>query len=501
MRQLLRSEWTKFRTVPGWLFGMAVGGALIVGFGLLPGLQGSCGTRGPESQCEIAVGPEGQEVTDSFMFVHQPLTGDGSLTVRVASMNGVLPPQGPGEDGMRQGVAPWAKAGLMIKDGVDEGSAYGAVMLTGEHGVRMQHNFVHDTAGKPATKDSPRWLRLTRTHQKITGEESADGITWSTVGTVTLAGLPSTVQAGLFVTSPPYVEAVDESFGSMASFGGLTRSTAAFDQLSLTGQQAGPWTGTRIGGPSNMSDDELGSFEQTGEGAFTVTGMGDIAPSVGGPAGIGASITETLIGTFAGLIVVVVIAAMFVTAEYRRGMMRTTLAASPRRGRVIAAKATVIGIVSFVVGVIAAAIVVTFGQEVLRDNGVYMHPASTATELRVIAGTGALLAVAAALSVGLGALLRRGTTAVTAAIVTIVLPYLLAMSVLPPAAGDWLLRVAPAAAFAVQQSLVEYPQVANLYIPAAGYFPLPPWAGFAVLAGWATLALALATYLFRRRDV
>ena len=41
---------------------------------------------------------------------------------------------------------------------------------------------------------------------------------------------------------------------------------------------------------------------------------------------------------------------MFITAEYRRGLIRTTLAASPRRGRVLAAKAIVIGAVTFAAG-------------------------------------------------------------------------------------------------------------------------------------------------------
>ncbi|HEX6681896.1 MAG TPA: ABC transporter permease subunit [Candidatus Limnocylindrales bacterium] len=495
MRALIHSEWTKFRTVRGWVIGMAVAGFVILGFGLLPSFQGSCGGRGPQSDCVLPVGPEGQAVTDGFMFVHQPLTGDFSLTVRVASITGVLPP-GPGQDEMREGVAPWTKAGLLIKDGTTQGSAYAAVMLTGGHGVRMQHNFVHDTAGMAGSVNSPRWLRLTRTQQKITGEESADGTAWTTVGTVTLAGLPSTAQVGLFVASPQYAEVDDESsFGSFSSYGGFTIATALFDNLS----RAEGWQGKRIGGPDNM-DDELGSFEETGDGSVRVTGSGDIAPAVGGPAGIGTGLTDTLVGTFAGLIFIVVIAAMFVTAEYRRGLIRTTLAASPGRGKVLAAKATVMAAVSFVVGTVAAAIVVTLGQEVLRGNGVYVHPASFATELRIIAGTGLLLAVAAALSVGLGALLRRGTTAVAAVIVTVVLPYLLAIAVLPPAAGDWLLRVAPAAAFALQQSLIEYPQVLNLYIPQAGYFPLPPWAGLAVLAGWAAAVLGLAAHLLRRRD-
>ena len=486
MRNLLHAEWTKFRTVRGWVIGMAFAAALIVGFGLLPGSSGSCGTTGPE--CVVPVGPEGQEVTDAFTFVHQPLTGDGAITARIASMTGVVPPL-PGEEQERQQLAPWAKAGLVIKDGTKQGSAYAAVLLTGEHGVRMQHNFVHDKAGQPVSPGSSVWLRLTRTKEKIAAEQSADGASWTTVGNVNLAGLPNTVQIGLFAASPQWTEAYTESFGANGAAGGPTRATAEFDNVSLTG----PWTVTQIGDPP-------GEAQPTGENSFSVTGAGDIAPAVAGAAGLGTTVSETLLGTFAGLIVIVVISAMFVTAEYRRGLIRTTLAANPLRGRVLAAKATIVGSVAFLLGVVAAAIVVTFGQDMLRDNGVYVHPASTATELRVIAGTGALLALAAVMSVGLGALLRRGTTAVTMAIVTIVLPYLLAMSVLPVGAAQWLLRIAPAAAFSLQQSSIAYPQVFNLYTPANGYFPLPAWAGFAVLAGWAALALALAAQRLRGQD-
>lgn len=493
MRNLLHAEWTKFRTVRGWVLGVALGAALIIGFGLLPGAQGSCGTRGPE--CVVPRGPEGQEITDAFMFVHQPLTGDGSITARIASMTGVIPPL-PGSEQARDQINPWAKAGLILKDGTKQGSAYVAVMLTGGHGVRMQYNYVHDKAGQQASSDSPIWLRLSRTKEKIVAEASAEGTAWTTVGSVNLAGLPTTVQAGLFVTSPQWTESVTESFGANGAASGPSKATAGFDNITL----GGAWTATRIGGPPNMPDEALGGANATGENSWRVTGSGDIAPAIAGAAGLGATISETLLGTFAGLIVVVVISAMFVTAEYRRGLIRITLAASPSRGRVLAAKAIVVGTVAFLLGIVAAGIVVTFGQDVLRDNGVYVHPATTATELRVIAGTGALLGTAAIMSVGLGALLRRGTAAVTTAIVTIVLPYLLAMTVLPAGAAQWLLRIAPAAAFSLQQSSIEYPQVVGLYIPANGYFPLPAWAGFAVLAGWAFLALALAAQRLRRQD-
>ena len=68
------------------------------------------------------------------------------------------------------------------------------------------------------------------------------------------------------------------------------------------------------------------------------------------------------------------------------------------------------------------------------------------------------------------------------------------------ALANWLTRVTPAAAFAVQQTLVPYHQVASIYTPYNGYYPLEPWAGFAVLAGYAAAALAVAAVLLRRRD-
>jgi ABC-type transport system involved in multi-copper enzyme maturation permease subunit len=239
-------------------------------------------------------------------------------------------------------------------------------------------------------------------------------------------------------------------------------------------------------------------------GRFTVTGSGDIAPFMAG-AGSGAGPTGTieqhLVGTFAALIAVIVIAAMFMTAEYRRGLIRTTFAASPRRGRVLAAKAVVIGLVRFVIGLIAAIIAVLVGVRLSRDQGVFVLPVSWLTEVRVVVGTAALLGVAAVLALGVGTILRRSAAAVTAVIVGVVLSYILGIApgVLPSSAGEWLLRLTPAAAFAIQQTSPVYPQVAGSYGPP-DYFPLAPWAGFAVLCGYAMLALGLAVVLLRRRD-
>ena len=202
------------------------------------------------------------------------------------------------------------------------------------------------------------------------------------------------------------------------------------------------------------------------------------------------------------MIVLIVLAALFITGEYRRGLIRTTMTASPRRVRVLAAKAVVIGAVAFVAALAGAIVAVLLGERLLRANGNYIYPASTGTEIQVVAGTAALLAVTAIAAVALGSILRRSAGVVTVIIVVVVVPYILAVSsALPVGAANWLLRLTPAAAFAIQQSTPQYHQVIANYTPANGYFPFPPLAGLAVLCVYTLAVLAVAGYLLRRRDV
>ena len=514
--QLLHAEWTKFRTVRGWVIGTAVGALIIILMAWLTASlshsEACVATSGGQPTCHtghppIPIGPNGEPVTDQYYLVHQPLHGDGSITLRVTSLTGRYHKNGTEQvganpqAGMVNGVQPWSKAGVILTAGTNPASHYAAVMVTGSHGVRMQYDYTHDTGGIPGTVSatSPRWLRLTRTGETITGYDSTDGSHWTRIATAHLARLPTTVQIGMFATSPNHTVITQQLGGGASGSGGPSLATGTLDHVSLEGAatSGGAWRGTPIGG----SMPGIGSHEVSG--AFAVTGSGDIAPAVaGGESDPGRGVERTLIGAFVGLIVLTIVATLFITGEYRRGLIRSTFAASPRRGRVLAAKALVIGAVAFVAGLVAAGIALPLGEHLLRANGNPIYPASTATELRAIIGTAALLAGAAVLALALGTILRRSALAVTAVIVLIVLPYILAVaSVLPAGPAEWLLRVTPAAAFAVQQTLVRYPQVTAAYTPTNGYFPLAPWAGVAVLCAYTLCALGLATYLLRRRDV
>ena len=495
--RLIHAEWTKFRTVRGWVIGMGVAAAVMLLMSLL-GVSGSSGGGGGPAPAA----PNGKPVNDSFTFVDQPLSGDGSITVRLTSLTGVIQANGP-DEAPTAASEPWAKAGVIIKAGTNQGSTYAAIMVTPSHGVRMQHDFVNDIAGSAATvsPSSPRWLRLTRLGDTITGSESQDGTTWADVGSVRLAGLPPTALIGMFVTSPDH-EVTTQSFGEQDTIGGPTVATATFDHVSLDDEgsvgTAGDWGHDEISGGRGGLPRGVASVTED-NGVFTVLGSGDIAPIVAGPGSN--TVEQGLIGAFACLIVVIVLGTMFITSEYRRGLIRTTLAASPRRGRVLAAKAVVVGGITFVVGLAASTAAFALVAKIRRDKGQGVYPTSTMTDVRIVVGTAALLAVAAVLAMAVGTILRRGAGAVAAGVVLIVVPYILAVaSVLPVGPARWLLRLTPAAAFAIQQSATKYFQVTSTYTPSTGYFPLSPLVGFSVLCAWAAAALGVATFLLRRRD-
>jgi regulation of enolase protein 1 (concanavalin A-like superfamily) len=532
---LLRAEWTKFRTVRGWVIAV-VGAALLSALALAVLASTANGKANPGANPTVAIGPGGVAATDNFNFAHRPLDGNGSITVRITSLSDAdQPGQAVGTPEVSQ---PWAKAGIMIKASTTAGSAYAAVMVTPGHGVRMQYDYTHDLAGLSGTPSasSPRWLRLTRAGDTVTGYDSADGTHWTKIGTATLAGLPPSVQAGLFAASPQYLLGA-QTFANNNEQGQIdTRVTATVDHVGLQGAWPGAtWTASHIGFPTGPNGVVPAASNQAGKtevsqggckvqgshctvtpgggrvapagtiarsgGTFTVTANGgDVAPYVTNidPLGV------VLKGTAIGLIAVIALGALFITTEYRRGLIAATFTASPRRGRVLAAKAIVIGSVTFVAGLVGAGIGLPIAERKLHSGGwassVFpVWSLTSAHGLQIVLGTAGLLAVAAILALSAGAMLRRSAGAITAVVVLVIVPLILGV-VLPQGPATWVLRVTPAAAFGLQHGTPQYDQVLSTCSPYNGCFPLAPWNGFAVACVWALAALGIAGYLLRRRD-
>jgi ABC-type transport system involved in multi-copper enzyme maturation permease subunit len=159
---------------------------------------------------------------------------------------------------------------------------------------------------------------------------------------------------------------------------------------------------------------------------------------------------------------------------------------------VLAAKAIVISVAVFVVGLIASFATFFIVQPIQRGNGFeppsYPHP-SLADEpvLRAVVGSALFLAVLALLSLAVGAILRRTAGAVTLVIALVVVPQVLGV-VLSVGVTSWVQRLTPTAGLAIQQTRDRFDTA------------IGPWAGFGVLCAYAAVALGAAYWLLRRRD-
>jgi hypothetical protein len=479
---MLEHEWRTFRS-PGRLLGTAAVVLVTVLLGVLVASahQSSCSAGPVEVPCPAdPVGPDGAPVRDQFTFAHRPLGESGSVTVRLAELTGIITYPPPDHDEIVPGLVPWSKAGIIVKDGVTQGSAYAAIMLTGTHGVRMQYDYTHDIAGSPAPADTPRWLRLTRDGDTVTGHESPDGVRWTEVGTAHLPGLPATAQVGLFAASPGDLTLRPFGLGATVPESRFTQTSAVFDDVEVTGAPAGLWTAASVGESGATDWDKFhrapGLVEEGG--TLTVTGSGDIAP---GGSDAGHPVERSLFALPLTLIVLVVLAVRYATGS------------PARTRRILLARAGLVGVVGLVAGVVAAGVVLPLGAAILDANGIAVPAPPAPTVIRVVLGVGALLGVTAVLAYAIGALVRRPWPATLLAVAAIALPAVFGVvPLLPDDVSELLLTVTPAAGLAVQQTVTEYPQVLGHYVPATGFYPLPGWAGLGVLCAYAAVTLVIA---------
>jgi hypothetical protein len=321
----------------------------------------------------------------------------------------------------------------------------------------------------------------------IAGYDSTDGVHWSKMSTIRLAGLPHSVQIGLFVTSPVY-------FPAGSNNGTPSVATANFDRTSTQGDLPYSfWTGDTVAGFYPSLSSGL-TWRQHSADAFTISGSGDIAPLVGNIVTTNWSGACIVDGIIVGLLFLIVFAASFAPSEYRRGAS----VALPQRALV--AKAIVIGSLAFAAGTIAIALAEGITRHVLAANGINLFPQSRLVTAQVIFGTGLFLGLAAVLVVALGSMLRRSVVTIVAGIVLLIVPGVI-VTVLPADPNSWLMRFTPTAAFAIQANLPRSSLVADAYTIMNGYFPISPWGGLAVLAIYAVAALGAAIWLLRYRRV
>jgi len=198
-------------------------------------------------------------------------------------------------------------------------------------------------------------------------------------------------------------------------------------------------------------------------------------------------VNDGFTGLALGQLVLGVLGVLAITTEFSSGMIRATFAAVPRRPMVLAAKAAVVAAVTLVAGEVLAFGAFAAGELALRS------PAPHATlgqpgVLRAVLMGGAYPALIALIALGLGAIIRNTAAAISAVVgMLFVLPLIL----LPLGTS-------------IQNSVGRFMPMLIAENSLTAVKPqshaLPAGLGFAVLCGYAAIALAAGGWALARRD-
>ena len=207
------------------------------------GLPGSVGsfTEGPAGTYTMtAAGTDIWDAHDEFHFAYKQLSGVGSITAKVDSVDN---------------TDSWAKSGVMIRETLDPGSKFAAVYITSTNsdgtptqGCRFQGRT--DTDGSASSDTSvatdeqkavtaPYWVRLERDFAgNLRGYYSSDGSTWSPLVWRPSISMSSNVYIGLALTS----------------HNAALTGEAKFSGVRTTGTVTGQWQSQDIGISSNSAE-------------------------------------------------------------------------------------------------------------------------------------------------------------------------------------------------------------------------------------------------------
>jgi hypothetical protein len=195
----------------------------------------------------------------------------------------------------------------------------------------------------------------------------------------------------------------------------------------------------------------------------------------------------SLAGLFFSQLALGVFAIITMSSEYSTGMIRTTIAAVPQRGYVLAAKAAIVAIVSFVTSIAVAFTAFPIGQAILNRHhlGVSLSAPHVA---RAVLGGGLYIGALSMLALGLATIIRHTAGAITA-LVAVVFIIPIVTQLLPDSLQHDFARYLPANAGSAITNVVQTSD------------SLGPWAGYAVFLGWVALVIGAGWYMLRTKDV
>jgi phosphatidylserine/phosphatidylglycerophosphate/cardiolipin synthase-like enzyme len=148
---------------------------------------GSAGSSGSTFTLKGA-GADIWGAADEFHFAYRTMTGNGTVTARVASLSN---------------TNAWTKGGVMIRETLSAGSKHAGMFVSPGKGLAFQRRAstggtTTHTAGPAGAP--PYWVRIVRSGTTFSAYTSTDGSSWTLVGSQSIS-MGSTVYVGLALTS------------------------------------------------------------------------------------------------------------------------------------------------------------------------------------------------------------------------------------------------------------------------------------------------------------
>jgi fibronectin type 3 domain-containing protein len=172
--------------------------------------------------------------TDAFRFTYQVLSGNGSITTRVTSLD-ITDPN--------------AKAGLMIRESLAHNSKFAMVNFKPSGSQYIYRTTNGGTAASgTASLSLPNWIQLIRNGNTITLRQSTDGVNFTTAGTVTLSSLTSQVYIGMATNSHNTNQLARATFTNVALVGSLGTTPPTFNALPAPANLTGSPVATQTTG-------------------------------------------------------------------------------------------------------------------------------------------------------------------------------------------------------------------------------------------------------------
>ncbi|WP_026406762.1 ABC transporter permease subunit [Actinomyces gerencseriae] len=199
-------------------------------------------------------------------------------------------------------------------------------------------------------------------------------------------------------------------------------------------------------------------------------------------------------GLTIGQIVVAVLGALIITGEYSSGQIRSSLAAVPRRGRLLPSKAVVLSAITFLLGSVSVFLSWAISKPFLGEH------AGSLTDSHYVGhiwGSGLTFVCIALMALGVGFLLRS-----TAGAITVVVSLLFVIQVplrLAASKWDWAIKIIGCLPSTVSEAVSDPFQRTTEWSGEGVQF-LSHGQAVAVFAAWAIVPLVAAWFVFSRRD-